>query len=1508
MGKKCLLCKFLRCYIIIACGCRYILELKTVWKIIWRTFVGLFLAVYCLVALANFSLVQSYAATEVGRRLSEAWGGKVKIGSLHANPIDHLIANNLLMVAPDGDTILDAKVLRVRFHRFPYRGDRLELQSVYLRDAYYRLITWEPGDTTAPDYVRNSPLFATRPGINMQHIIDYYYRGPLTELPPPFTVDVKNVILRNVHYKMDLPEHNMVAYDNGVVIPHMEFYDIHGKITNVHVVNDDVTCRLVRLKTVERSGFRAENISSSQIHVGQQDITVTDLYVETDRSRIMVDTEIKYDGWESLADYLNTAYHNIDIKEGTSVAMSDIAFWAPVLWGIDVQLMPCGNAEGTISDMRIPRMDLRFGHASDVYVAGDIKGLPDVEQLCLDLQALDIRFEESDITSLMAQMPRYITPQVAGYLRQIQYIDLTAQASGSLNGSCTANLNMVCGLGNLRADMAVRPARRGRHIVLNANSDGLGLTPLGSDWLTHSGLDLNLEADIPNRIKGIQSLNAQADMTLNGSVVRGNRLDPVVLHASLEEGNATVTGECNDSLVDFSVLGHIKLADSLRGYHVDLQLNHLDAEALGLTSKQYGDMGTHLVANFKGNELDGMSGGAVAYRTHVGDMKMRELKLNVISDGIDKRLQLESDALTATVNGRFLYSDLPVMFQSMSYDVLPVELGLVPQPDSTVLVDIAANTMNFHLRWTDESGLLQKLVPGLNVAGGTRIDGAYNSTEMLRLVGRGDWLDIGGIHLGGIGLQTGHHGGNYTIEVESQTVNVGDFELFEEAVVSLACSRDGAEMGLRWGDSTQHTTGDLLFSLSGGDIRVLRPYFNVGNSQWQVGADGMHIEMQPQFAFVADRFSLESDQQHINARMRLMNKDNDCVELNFDNFGLSLLSDLFLQNTPLDVEGWLNGRFSLYGLATSPYFNANMSIDSSRLNRQELGRLSLLSTWNAEMNTLNLQLGGNTLNALGWLELGTDNPDINFGIDFNRFELATIAPLLSEFSSRFEGQLEGQIDISGKLNQPTILGEAYIDGGALMVDVTGVTYFFNDSIEFNNNRVTLRNFLILDQLGNTANVDGEIRYHDLENLEYNLSLNTDNLLVLSQRNGDDFYGTLLVQADGTVSGGVDRIDIGLRARTNPGSSLTVPISDRRQVHNQNFIIFVGDDEQSVASQSTSKTGGMDFDLEVDLTITPDLQLDLPMSFSEVSVGVKGSGNRDLHLSLTETLEPEVQGNYEISSGSLKLGVASMIEKTFSLEQGSSLNFQGSLPDALFDLQAVYSQRVNLSTLTGSLSAVDNTQKYIQVENVIAIAGTLTEPTLRFDLRLPGADASVEEEVFSYVDRNSERDMLNQTMSLLLMGSFYNVGGNMNENANLLSSGLSSGYSMVASTMGNMVSDMVQVVDVDFKYKAATEMTNEQVDLNISKDWGRFYLKSTLGYGGDSRELEDNANGNAVIDALLGYRITPLIHVYAYNRTNNNDYTRLDLPYKQGAGIKLTKDFDHWGDLFIRRKEKTKKEK
>ena len=315
-----------------------------------------------------------------------------------------------------------------------------------------------------------------------------------------------------------------------------------------------------------------------------------------------------------------------------------------------------------------------------------------------------------------------------------------------------------------------------------------------------------------------------------------------------------------------------------------------------------------------------------------------------------------------------------------------------------------------------------------------------------------------------------------------------------------------------------------------------------------------------------------------------------------------------------------------------------------------------------------------------------------------------------------------------------------------------------------------------------------------------------------------------------------------------------------------------------------------------MAITPDVQLTLPMDFNEVNAKVTATGMGDLHLSLAGEEEPEVLGSYEITSGTMKLGLLSLIEKTFAIESGSSLGFQGSIPDARFDLRAVYSQRVNLSTLTGGLSDAGSTQKYIQVEDVIAVTGTLQEPTLGFDIRLPNADASVEEEVFAYIDRSNERDMLNQTVSLLVLGQFYNAN-TAALNGNIATSG-------GIGALSGLLTDLVGVVDINVDYKAANEVTKEQLDVNISKDWGRWYLESTLGYGGESRELETGGN-SAAIDALIGYRLSPLVHLFAYNRTNTNDYTRMDLPYKQGVGLKLTKDFNRWSELFAPKRKKRK---
>lgn len=1458
--------------------------LKSILKIVGRVLAVAGLTVYVVVALVNYSVVQSFIGSVVGDYFSKEWGGTVKIGSLHAMPFDHLTLDNLLLVSPDGDTILDSERLSVRFKKFPYSDMHLSMDRVYLRNTYYHFESYDNG------------------GINLDFIINYYATAEadtVTTTAKPFTVEVGSLVLNNVHYKMDLPDSGFVPPVHGVDIPHMEFLDIHARFKHVKVVNEDVTCRVVRMTTMERSGFKVNNISGD-VHVGRYDITATNMEVETANSRILTDVKLSYPDW--MPDYVTMVNHEVTLKDGTTVAMSDVAYWAPVLWGVDAQIEAQGEADGPVNDLHTDGLRFSWGRDSKLDVAGHIKGLPliDTATMTVDVERLSTTVE--DVEQVLSGLPGFKFPE---QLKQLEYIEMQARVNGGWQQTSTANIALASGIGDLRADATMTPTLHGNRFSVEANSDGLGLSMLGSEWLTHSGFTISATGQIDKHVDW-RRMSATIDGALTNTVVRGVKLESTSVVAKLERSKFEAEVISSDPNANMKLEAYANLADSLHRFKANVEIENLALSKFGLAEAKDDNpvnLHTRLSVRAVGNSLDELSGTVKANESQLGKLKINSIILNAQNAGL-KHIVMTSDLLDATVSGDFAYADLPLMLRQLSQQVMPEIFNPMQPIDSATASSISERNLAFNLRWNDRHGQIKAIAPSLLIAPNTVIDGRYNGHEQLKVVMRSDSIRFGSVVMGNIGLSGHPDGDHYLLDIEAQNLDIGKMPLTENVNVKLNSNAEHAVAELIWGSDKTATHGDLQLRLRDNIIEVLKPDFYVGDDLWQLGIGQMSlINEEGGVKIESENISIENSVQKISGRLQLRGLDNDCVELRFNRFHLDNLCDILLQNSNLHVGGDINGRFSMFGLNQTPYFNANLTIDSCTVNNQHMGNVNVRSNWNAELNIINLQLASEQLHANGWLGLDEKNPDVNFNVDFNQFELALVAPLLSSFTSRFEGRLHGNFDISGTIDRPLILGEAYVEEGALKVDVTNVTYTFDDSIRFNNNQITLKNFEIKDPNGNIATVNGKIHYNDLKNVGLNLQMQTDNLLVLNQKTGEEFYGTLLAGAEGSVTGNLDDLKIAVRARTNPGSTLTVPVNDQRQVKSQNYITFVGDqpvDNESIVNQQKKSSN---FNLELDLAITPDVQLNLPMDFSEVGANVGASGRGDLHLSMTGNETPKVLGNYEITSGTMKLTLVSVLEKSFSIEPGSSLNFQGNLPDARFDLNAVYSQRVNLSTLTGSLSTVDNTQKYLQVENVISISGTMQNPTIKFDIRLPNADQSVEEEVFAYIDRNSERDMLNQTMSLLLMGSFYNASGNSAGNGNLLNNSLSSGYSMVASSVGNFVGEMVQFVDVNVDYKAATDLTNEQIDLNISKDWGRWYLESTLGYGGESRELESSVANGTVIDALIGYRLSPLVHLFVYNRTNTNDYTRIDLPYKQGAGIKLTKDFNRWSDLFKRKGKK-----
>ncbi len=1444
--------------------------------VISRVLTALGLVVYCLVALVNYSIVQSYAGAMAGSYFSKEWGGKLSIGSLHAMPFDHLILDHILWISPTNDTICDGESIRVSFNKFPFDGKGLDLNEVHLKNIYYHLQVLEHG-------------------INLQFVIDYFKSDKMKPKKEhePFYVKAKTLWLDNVHYRMDLKDHRKMVYPYGVQIPHMEFFHINAKMKNILVVEDDVTCRIVRFATEEKSGFILKDMSAD-VHVNRYEIVAKNMSITTGASKINLDAELRYNTWKGISGYVSTVRHQTTLKEGTRVSMSDVAYWAPVLWGIDAVAEAEGTASGTIDSLTTDMM-LRWGSTSSALVAGTVCGLPDIVNTEFDLNIEHLSTNVKDVMPLIkALQPGHVLMRL---FEEIDHVNLSATIQGGFKDAAAVNLLADSRLGQLRTDATLRHTPKGYHFTIDAGSDGLTMTMLNSDWLTRSGFDMSIggtwHGELRNMDQWSQHLNLDLDGHMTNSVVKGHSLTTATINGELKQGILSTIIASTDSLANLVLDFSADLASEVKSYHADLGINNLD---LGILPRP---LSTTIIADVQGNSLDEMEGIVAARTTHYGLLALRNIDLSVETDQQGKDIKLECDMADVDLRGQFNYEDLPLMVRYFAQQYLPEMFQPETLVDSVQVQTLADKTLACQVRWHDDGSLLQTLTKDLTIARNTRADASYNFGEQMKLVVRSDSIGFGPIKLHNVGINGRPLENRYIMQLESQTLNVGRLELFERVRATIGSSQEQAITELAWGTIESPSRGDLMINLEGNNITVTKPWFYVGDTPWKLSTDEVLLTNTGRLGVVCKQLNVESQQQQINARLSLRGKPDDCIEIFFKKFSFDLLSEMLLQNSPFNVGGDINGRFSLYGINETPYFNTNLTIDSCIVNEQSLGEMQLLSTWNAELNMLDMHLHSQQLDADGWIELGKRDADINLSADFRDFELATAKPLISSFSSHIAGRLSGNFSISGSTIKPLIVGDAFVEDGALKIDITNVTYSFSDSLLFTNNTVKLNDFSIHDPQDNVAIANGEIMFSDNPQVTLDLNVKTDNLLILDKKSGEQYYGKLFASADGQVTGPINNLNIAVRARTNPGCELTVPITYQQRVKSQNYITFVGDEALDETSIET-KQRKTNLNLELDLSITPDMKLNLPMDFNEVGVNVAATGAGDMHLNLNGNNSPLVIGNYVLTSGQMKVGLFSVYEKRFTIENGSSLNFQGNVPDARFDMQAVYSQRVNLSTLTGNLSTVDNTQKYLQVENVIAISGTLKDPHIGFDIRLPNADQSVEEEVFAYIDRNSERDMMNQTLSLLISGSFSNV------NSASQATGGTDALGVVTSFVGNSLTDMVQFVNVNIDYKSGNEFTNQQLDVNISKDWGRWYLESTLGYGGESRELEASSVNGAIIDALIGYRVSPMFHLYAYNRTNTNDYTRIDLPYKQGAGMKLTKDFDRWGDLFKSKKSKKKK--
>lgn len=276
----------------------------------------------------------------------------------------------------------------------------------------------------------------------------------------------------------------------------------------------------------------------------------------------------------------------------------------------------------------------------------------------------------------------------------------------------------------------------------------------------------------------------------------------------------------------------------------------------------------------------------------------------------------------------------------------------------------------------------------------------------------------------------------------------------------------------------------------------------------------------------------------------------------------------------------------------------------------------------------------------------------------------------------------------------------------------------------------------------------------------------------------------------------------------------------------------------------------------------------------------------------------MHGNYVIDAGTYNFSF-SVFDKQFTIDNGSSIYWDGGPYDATVNIAATYLVKASIYSLVSGTSYDNNAdlKRRVPVKCKIFLTGRLTQPDIRFGIEIPSSQNFNQYAFDQYV--NTQEEVSRQVFALLTSGQFYAL-----QDANQQSGQSQSYLGMTASELlSNKLSSIFSKNDrnigIGVNYRPGDEVANEEYEVAISTQAfdNKVLLSGNIGYGRDATGASSDDGtliGDFDVEVKLNQRGN--IRAKAYTHSNN-DVIYETSPTTQGVGISFQEEFDSFRELF-----------
>ena len=506
-------------------------------------------------------------------------------------------------------------------------------------------------------------------------------------------------------------------------------------------------------------------------------------------------------------------------------------------------------------------------------------------------------------------------------------------------------------------------------------------------------------------------------------------------------------------------------------------------------------------------------------------------------------------------------------------------------------------------------------------------------------------------------------------------------------------------------------------------------------------------------------------------------------------------------------------------------------------------------------------------------------------LQLTRFPLEIVNGFVPDQIVGLEGLGEGELTIKGPLKTPQVDGEVYLDSSYLVSVPYGVRLRFdNDPVRIVGSNLLLENFSLYSYNDNPLTLMGSINFSNLDKILVDLRMRARDYQVISEKENPNSiaYGKAFVDFFGRLQGTLDNLNMRGRLNVLGSTDMSYVLRDTplsTDNHLDELVKFTDFNDTVQAVVKRPELTGLNMDLTVEVSKGAHIMAYLNADHSNY-IDLMGGGT--LRMRYTPIEDLRLTGRYTLSNGEMKYSLQVIPLKTFTIQDGSYIEFTGEAMNPTLNITATERVKAAVANSGGA-------GRMVVFDCGVHITNTLKNMGLEFTL-----DAPEDMQLHGELQAMGKEQRGKLAVSMLTTGMYLADGNTSNFSMNTALS------SFLNSEINQITGNALRTLDLSFGMDNSTDASgamHTDYSFKFAKRFWNNRLKIIVGGKVSSGAEVQNQNKSFFDNVTFEYRLDDTANKYITLFYQNNSYDWLDgYTQKYGGGFVWRRSVQSFSDL------------